>query len=64
MIARSTKWVCGRSLAKTVGSNPIGEHGYLSVVNVVCCQGRDLCDGLIPRTEESYRPWCVVVCDL
>jgi hypothetical protein len=35
----------------------------------VCCErcvlsGRGLCDGLIPRPEESYRLWCVVVCDL
>jgi len=25
---------------------------------------RGLCDGLITRPEESYRLWCVVVCDL
>jgi hypothetical protein len=35
----------------------------------VCCEccvlsGRDLCDELITRPEESYRPWYVVVCDL
>ena len=35
----------------------------------VCCEccvllGRDLCDGLITRPEESYRLWRVVVCDL
>ena len=35
----------------------------------VCCEccvlsGRGLCDELITRTEESYRLWCVVVCDL
>jgi len=35
----------------------------------VCCEccvfsGGGLCDGLITRTEESYRLWCVVVCDL
>jgi len=35
----------------------------------VCCEccvlsGRGLCDDLIPRPEESYRLWCVVVCDL
>ena len=35
----------------------------------VCCEccelsGRDLCDELITRPEESYRMWCVVVCDL
>ena len=35
----------------------------------VCCErcvlpGRNLCVGLITRPEESYRLWCVVVCDL
>ena len=35
----------------------------------VCCEyfvlsGRSLCDELITRPEESYRLWCVVVCDL
>jgi hypothetical protein len=31
----------------------------------VCCvlSGRDVCDGLITRPEESYRLWRVVVCD-
>jgi hypothetical protein len=33
--ARSEEWVCGRSLAEIVGSNPTGGHGCLSVV---CCQ--------------------------
>ena len=35
----------------------------------VCCEccvlsGRVLCEELITRPEESYRLWCVVVCDL
>ena len=35
----------------------------------VCCEccvlsGRGLCDELITHPEESYRMWCVVVCDL
>jgi hypothetical protein len=35
----------------------------------VCCEccllsGRGLCDELITRSEEYYRLWCVVVCDL
>ena len=35
----------------------------------VCCEccvlsGRGLCDELITRPEESYRLWCVGVCDL
>jgi hypothetical protein len=34
----------------------------------VCCEccvlsSRGLCDELITRPEESYRLWCVVVCD-
>ena len=44
-------------------------------MSVVCCQvevcceccvlsRRGLCDALITRPEESYRVWCVVVCDL
>ena len=36
---------------------------------LVCCEccvlsGTGLCDELITRPEESYRLWCVVVCDL
>ena len=35
----------------------------------VCCEccvlsGRGLCDELITRPEESYRVWCVVMCDI
>ena len=35
----------------------------------VCCacrvlSGRGLCDELITHPEESYRPCCIVVCDL
>jgi len=35
----------------------------------VCCgccvwSGRGFCDELITRPEESYRLWCVVVCNL
>ena len=30
-------------------------------MSAVCCQ---VCDGLITRPEESYRLWCVAVCDL
>jgi len=53
--ARSKAYVCGGSPAETVGSNPIE-----------CCvlPGRGLCDEMITRPEESYRLWCVVVCDL
>ena len=36
------------------------------VVRCECCllSGRGLCDGLITRPEDSYRLWCVIVCDL
>jgi hypothetical protein len=30
---------------------------------VFVLSGRGLCDGLIPRPEESYRLWCVSECD-
>ena len=35
-------------------------------VCLLCCvlSGRGLCDELITSPEESYRLWCVVVCDL
>jgi len=59
--ARSKAWVCGRSPAEIVGSNLTGGMDF-------CCEccvlsGRDLCDELITRPEESYRLW-YVVCDL
>ena len=37
---------------------------WMFVVSVVVLSGRGLCDELITRPEESYRLWCVVVCDL
>jgi hypothetical protein len=59
---RSKAFVCGRLPAEIVGSNPTGGM-------YVCCEccvlsGRGLCVGLITSPEESYRLWCVVVCDL
>ena len=35
---RSKVWVCGRSLARTAGSNFTGGRKYLSLVSVVWCQ--------------------------
>ena len=61
MAERSMSWVCGRSPPEIVGTNPTGE--WMFVLNVVL-SGRGLCDELITRPEESYRLWCVVVCDL
>jgi hypothetical protein len=47
-------WAYGRSLAGNEGSNSVG--GLMSV-SCECCvlSGRGLCDGPIPRREESYR---------
>ena len=52
--ARSEAYVCGRSPAEIVGSNPTGD------MMSVCCEccvlsGRGLCDELITRAVESYR---------
>ena len=38
--ARSKAYVCDRSPAEIVGSNPTGGMDVLSVVSVVCCQRR------------------------
>ena len=56
---RSKECVCSRSLARIAGS--VAWIAYASVVNVVCCVGRGLCDGPIPRPGESRRV-CVCVC--
>ena len=63
MAARSEWEVYGSSPTEILGSNPTG--AWMSV----CCEccvlsGRGLCDELITHPEESYRLWCVVVCDL
>ena len=47
--------------AGIAGSNPSGD---VDVRRCCVLSGRGLCDGLITRPEESYRLWCVVVCDL
>jgi hypothetical protein len=60
--ARSKAWVCGRSSSEIVVSN---SAGGMDVCRECCVlSGRGLCDEVITRTEESYRLWCVVVCDL
>ena len=58
---RSKAWVCSRSPAGIAGSNPAGG---MDVCLLCVLSGRGLCDGLITRPEESYRLWCVIVCDL
>ena len=60
----------------SAGERPAAAHLLKSWVRIppgawifVCCgcrvlSGRGLCDELTTRPEESYRLWCVVVCDL
>ena len=60
----------------SAGERPQTAHLLRSWVGIppwawifVCCEcrvlsGRGLCDELITRPEESYRLWCVVMCDL
>jgi hypothetical protein len=57
---RSRAWVCSRSRAGLEGVNPAE-----GIIWCECCvlSGRGLRDGPIPRSEESYRLWCVSVCD-
>jgi hypothetical protein len=52
----------GRSPSEILGSNPTRGMD----VCFECCvlSGRGLCVELITRPGESYRVWCVTVCDL
>ena len=59
MAARPKAWVCGRSLAGIVGSNPAGGMDVLSVLIVVCRQVEVSASDLNTRPEESDRVWCV-----
>jgi len=61
-VSRSHTTACCRSPAEIVGSNPTGGMGICLLCRVL--SGRGLCDELITRPEESYRLWCVIVCDL
>jgi hypothetical protein len=37
---------------------------FITVCECCVLSGRGMCAELIARPEESYRLWCVVVCDL
>ena len=56
--ALSKAWVCGLSLAGISASNPAGCMG--ASCECFLLSGRGLCDGPIPRPEESYLVWCVI----
>ena len=61
MVGRSKAVVCVRSFVETVDSNPAGVMDVCLLLSVVCCQVEV---ELITCPEESYRLWCVVVCDI
>jgi len=52
VVARSKVWVCSRSLVSIAGLNPASGMD----VSWECCvfSGRDLCDGPITHSEQSY----------
>jgi len=56
-------WVCGRSLDGTAGLNPAGGMDICQLWVLCALSGKSLCDGPIPRREESYW-YGVSVCDL
>ena len=55
---RYKAWICGRSLAGILGSNPAGIWMFASSECYVL-SGRGRCVGLITRPEESYEMRCV-----
>jgi hypothetical protein len=67
---RRSQWprglMCGTAAARLLGFWVRIPPGAWMSVCCECCvlSGRRLCDELITRTEESYRLWCVVECDL
>ena len=50
----------GKKIQENVKKIPPGS--WIFVCSVLSDRG--LCDELITRPEDSYRQWCVVVCDL
>jgi hypothetical protein len=42
---------------------PVGAWMYVTCEYCVV-SGTGFCEGPIPRLEESYRLWCVILCDL
>ena len=52
--ARTKAYVCGRSLAEIVGSNPTGGMD-VCLCDYCVMSGRGLCDELITCPEESCR---------
>jgi hypothetical protein len=62
--ARSKSQVCGRLPTEIVRSNAPPEAWRFVIRECRVLSGKGLYDWLITHPEESYRLWCVVVCDL
>ena len=67
LISVNDKWCRFQRLSGLRGASRVDRvpGAWMSV----CCQcsvlpGRFLCDGPIPRPEESYQLYCVIACDL
>jgi hypothetical protein len=62
---RRSQWPCGlrrgSAVAGLLGLWVRIPPGAWMFFSCECCvlSGRGLCDGLVPRPEESYRMWCV-----
>ena len=54
-----SRWSVAARLLRSWVRIPPGAWMFVWVLS-----GRGLCDEVITRPEESYRLWCVVVCDL
>ena len=59
--ARSKAWVCGLSFSGIAGSTPVR---CIYILQIVCCAGRVLYDGLIcrPRSARACVRLCACVC--
>jgi hypothetical protein len=63
MTPSRSQWPRGSSIPGIAGSNPAGDMDESLSCTMFVLSGRGLCDGPIPRPEESYRLWHVSECD-
>ena len=64
VVARFKSCVYSISLPGIADSNPVRGMSVCLLWLLCMLSGRGLCVWLITRPDESYRLWCVVVCDL
>ena len=61
---QSKAWVWSHLIARIAGSNPAESLNVCLLLSAVWSEGRNFCDGLITRLEESYACEGLIVCDL